>query len=177
MSRHRAAVALLPGKVNLSEWANFRSTRSSSGWSARGGQCRNPYGLDRNPCGSSSGSGVAVSANLTPVALGTETDGSIVCPSSANGIVGIKSTVGLVSRAGVIPISKSQETMDPMTRTVRDAAILLGSSRVPTLATQVSPPMHRLAATTRGFLTQMVCARRGLVWLAVSSGSMIAWIS
>ena len=125
-ARLRAAGALLLGKGNLSEWANFRSTRSSSGWSARGGQCRNPYVLDRNPCGSSSGSGVAVSANLAPVALGTETDGSIVCPSSANGIVGIKPTVGLVSRAGVIPISNSQDTVGPMTRTVRDAAILLG---------------------------------------------------
>ncbi len=123
--RLRAAGAILLGKANLSEWANFRSTRSSSGWSARGGQCRNPYVLDRNPCGSSSGSGVAVSANMTALAIGTETDGSIVCPSSANGIVGIKPTVGLVSRAGIIPISHSQDTAGPMTRTVRDAAVLL----------------------------------------------------
>ena len=126
-ARLRAAGAVLLGKANLSEWANFRSTRSSSGWSARGGQCRNPYVLDRNPCGSSSGSGVAVSANLVAVAIGTETDGSIVCPASANGIVGIKPTVGLVSRAGVIPISHTQDTAGSMARTVRDAAIVLGA--------------------------------------------------
>ena len=125
-ARLRSAGAVLLCKANLSEWANFRSTRSSSGWSGRGGQCRNPYVLDRNPCGSSSGSGVAVSANLVAVAIGTETDGSIVCPSSANGIVGIKPTVGLVSRAGVIPISHTQDTAGPMARTVRDAAIILG---------------------------------------------------
>ena len=125
-ARLRAAGAVLLAKANLSEWANFRSTRSSSGWSGRGGQCRNPYVLDRNPCGSSSGSGVAVSANLTTVAIGTETDGSIVCPASANGIVGIKPTVGLVSRAGIIPISHTQDTAGPMARTVRDAAVLLG---------------------------------------------------
>ena len=125
--RLRAAGAVLLGKANLSEWANIRSTRSSSGWSARGGQCRNPYVLDRNPCGSSSGSGVAVAANLTAVAIGTETDGSIVCPSSANGIVGVKPTVGLVSRAGVIPISHSQDTAGPMARDVRDAAIVLNA--------------------------------------------------
>ena len=125
-ARLRQAGALLLGKTNLSEWANFRSTRSSSGWSGRGGQCRNPYVLDRNPCGSSSGSGAAVSANLAAAALGTETDGSIVCPSSANGIVGVKPTVGLVSRAGVIPISHTQDTAGPMARTVRDAAVLLG---------------------------------------------------
>jgi amidase len=123
--RLRDAGAVLLGKANLSEWANIRSTRSSSGWSARGGQCRNPYVLDRNPCGSSSGSGAAVSANLTAVAIGTETDGSIVCPSSANGIVGLKPTVGLVSRAGIIPVSHSQDTAGPMTRTVQDAAIIL----------------------------------------------------
>ena len=125
-ARLRQAGALLLGKTNLSEWANFRSTRSSSGWSGRGGQCRNPYVLDRNPCGSSSGSGAAVSANLAAAALGSETDGSIVCPSSANGIVGIKPTVGLVSRAGVIPISHTQDTAGPMARTVRDAAVVLG---------------------------------------------------
>ncbi len=125
-SRLRAAGALLLGKANLSEWANFRSTRSSSGWSGRGGQCRNPYVLDRNPCGSSSGSGAAVSANLAAAAIGTETDGSIVCPSSANGIVGVKPTVGLVSRAGIIPISHTQDTAGPMARTVRDAAVVLG---------------------------------------------------
>ena len=124
--RLREAGAVLLGKANLSEWANFRSTRSSSGWSARGGQCRNPYVLDRNPCGSSSGSGVAVSANLVAGAIGTETDGSIVCPSSANGIAGIKPTVGLVSRAGIVPIAETQDTAGPMARSVRDAALLLG---------------------------------------------------
>ena len=124
--RLREAGAVLIGKANLSEWANFRSTRSSSGWSARGGQCRNPYALDRNPCGSSSGSAVAVAASLVPAAIGTETDGSIVCPGSANGIVGIKPTVGLVSRAGIIPIAHSQDTAGPMARSVRDAAIVLG---------------------------------------------------
>jgi amidase len=121
----RAAGAILLGKTNLSEWANFRSTHSTSGWSGRGLQAKNPYVLDRNPCGSSSGSGGAVAANLCAAAIGTETDGSIVCPSSANGIVGIKPTVGLVSRAGIIPIAHSQDTAGPMARTVRDAVILL----------------------------------------------------
>ncbi|MEZ5320332.1 MAG: amidase, partial [Vicinamibacterales bacterium] len=125
--RLRDAGAILLGKANLSEWANFRSTRSSSGWSGRGGQCRNPYALHRNPCGSSSGSGAAVSANLAALAVGTETDGSIVCPSSANGVVGLKPTVGLWSRSMVIPISRTQDTAGPMTRTVRDAAVLLGA--------------------------------------------------
>jgi amidase len=125
--RLRAAGAVLLAKTNLSEWANFRSTRSSSGWSGRGGQCRNPYALDRNPCGSSSGSGAGASANLGAVAIGTETDGSIVCPSNANGLVGLKPTVGLVSRAGIVPISHSQDTAGPMTRTVADAAILLSA--------------------------------------------------
>jgi amidase len=122
----RDAGAVIIGKSNLSEWANFRSTQSSSGWSSRGGQTKNPYCLDRNPCGSSSGSGVAVAANLCVVAVGTETDGSIVCPASVNGIVGIKPTVGLVSRSGIIPISKTQDTAGPMARTVKDATILLG---------------------------------------------------
>jgi amidase len=122
----REAGAVILGKTNLSEWANIRSSHSTSGWSGRGGQTRNPYVLDRNPCGSSSGSGAAVSANLCTVAVGTETDGSIVCPSSANGIVGIKPTLGLISRAGIIPIAHSQDTSGPMARTVRDAAILLG---------------------------------------------------
>jgi len=125
--RLRAAGAVLLGKANLSEWANIRSTRSSSGWSARGGQAKNPYVLDRNPCGSSSGSAAGVSANLCVLAIGTETDGSIVCPASANGIVGIKPTLGLVSRAGIIPIAHSQDTAGPMARTVRDAAALLGA--------------------------------------------------
>ena len=125
--RLREAGAILLGKANLSEWANFRSTRSSSGWSGRGGQCRNPYALDRNPCGSSSGSGAATSANFTAAAIGTETDGSVVCPSNANGLVGIKPTVGLVSRAGIIPIAHSQDTAGPMARSVGDGAILLGA--------------------------------------------------
>ncbi len=123
----RAAGAVLLGKTNLSEWANFRSTRSSSGWSGRGGQCKNPFVLDRNPCGSSSGSGAAVSANLCAIAIGTETNGSIVCPSSSNGVVGIKPTVGMWSRSGIIPISYTQDTAGPMTRTVTDAAILLAA--------------------------------------------------
>jgi amidase len=126
-ARLRQAGAILLGKANLSEWANFRSTRSSSGWSARGGQCRNPYVLDRNPCGSSSGSGAATAANLCAAAIGTETDGSIVCPSTANGLVGIKPTIGLVSRTRIIPISHTQDTAGPMARTVRDAAIILGA--------------------------------------------------
>ncbi len=125
-ARLRRAGAVLLGKANLSEWANFRSNRSSSGWSARGGQCRNPYVLDRNPCGSSSGSGAATSANLCAAAVGTETDGSIICPSSANGLVGIKPTVGMVSRSGIVPISAVQDTAGPMARTVACAAALLG---------------------------------------------------
>lgn len=123
----RAAGAILLGKTNMSEWANFRSERSSSGWSGRGGQCRNPYVLDRNPCGSSSGSGTAISANLAAVAIGTETDGSIVCPSNACGLVGLKPTVGLVPGRGIIPISHTQDTAGPMTRTVADAAIVLNA--------------------------------------------------
>jgi amidase len=126
-ARLRQSGAILLGKANMSEWANIRSTHSTSGWSARGGQCRNPYALDRNPCGSSSGSAVAVSANLCSVAVGTETDGSIVCPASANGIVGLKPTVGLVSRAGIIPISHTQDTAGPLCRTVADAAALLSA--------------------------------------------------
>jgi amidase len=116
---------VLLGKANMSEWANFRSTRSVSGWSARGGQCKNPYALDRSPCGSSSGSAAAVAASLCAVAIGSETDGSIVCPSASCGVVGIKPTVGLVSRAGIIPISHTQDTAGPMCRTVADAAIVL----------------------------------------------------
>lgn len=123
----REAGAVIIGKANLSEWANFRGEMSTSGWSGVGGQTRNPYVLDRNPCGSSSGSGVAVSANLTMVAIGTETNGSIVCPSHANGIVGIKPTVGLVSRSGIIPIAYSLDIAGPMARTVADAAITLGA--------------------------------------------------
>ena len=122
----REAGAIILAKANMSEWAYWRGTRATSGWSARGGQCRNPFVLDRNPCGSSSGSGVAASANLAALTIGTETGGSIMCPSSTNGIVGIKPTVGLWSRSGIIPISHSQDTAGPMTRTVRDAAVLLG---------------------------------------------------
>jgi amidase len=123
----RAAGAVVLGKTNLSEWANFRSTRSTSGWSSRGGQTKNPYMLDRSPSGSSSGSGAAVVANLCAVAIGTETDGSVVSPASCNGVVGIKPTVGLLSRTGIIPISTTQDTAGPMARTVRDAALLLGA--------------------------------------------------
>jgi amidase len=141
VGRLRAAGAVILGKTNLSEWANFRSTKSTSGWSGRGGQVRNPYVLDRNPCGSSSGTGAAIAANLAAVGVGTETDGSIVCPSSANGIVGLKPTVGLVSRSGIIPISATQDTAGPMARTVADAAALL------TALTGVDP---RDPATARG---------------------------
>ena len=122
----RDAGAVILGKTNLSEWANFRSSHSSSGWSGRGGQTKNPYVLDRNPCGSSSGTGAAISANLAAIGVGTETDGSVVCPSNANSLVGLKPTLGLISRAGIIPIAHSQDTAGPMCRTVRDAAILLG---------------------------------------------------
>jgi len=127
VQRLRAAGAVILGKTNLSEWANIRSTHSTSGWSGRGGQTKNPYALDRNPCGSSSGSGAAVSANLCVAAIGTETDGSIVCPANANGVVGIKPTVGLTSRTGIIPISHTQDGAGPLARTVRDAAIVLGT--------------------------------------------------
>ena len=126
VERLRSAGAVVLGKTNLSEWANFRSMRSTSGWSARGGLVRNPYALDRNACGSSSGTGAAIAANFAVVGVGTETDGSIVCPSAANALVGIKPTVGLVSRAGIIPIAHSQDTAGPMARTVTDAAHLLG---------------------------------------------------
>jgi amidase len=125
--RLRAAGAVLLGKTNLSEWANFRSSHSTSGWSGRGGLTRNPYALDRNACGSSSGSGAAVSANLCALAIGTETDGSIVCPASTNGVVGIKPTLGLIPATGIIPIAHSQDTAGPLARSVADAAILLGA--------------------------------------------------
>ena len=127
VQRLRAAGAVMLGKTNLSEWANFRSSRSTSGWSGRGGQTKNPYVLDRNPCGSSSGTGTAIAANLAVVGVGTETDGSIICPASVAGLVGLKPTVGLVSRDGVIPISSSQDTAGPMTRTVADAATMLSA--------------------------------------------------
>src|SRR5213083_388062 len=125
-ARLRAAGAVMLGKANLSEWANFRSNSSSSGWSARGGQCKNPYVLDRSPCGSSSGTAAALAANLAAVGVGTETDGSIVCPAAACSLVGIKPTLGLVSRTGIVPIAHSQDTAGPMARTVADAAVLLG---------------------------------------------------
>lgn len=127
----RKAGAVILGKANLSEWANFRSNRSVSGWSSIGGQTRNPHVLDRNPCGSSSGSGVAVAAGLAVLAVGTETDGSIVCPAGTNGVVGIKPTLGLVSRDGIIPIALSQDTAGPMARSVRDAALLLAAMAAP----------------------------------------------
>jgi amidase len=126
-ARLRAAGAVMLGKANMSEWANFRSTHSSSGWSARGGQCRNPYSLERSPSGSSSGSAAAVAANLAAASLGTETDGSILSPSTSCGVVGIKPTLGLTSRAGVIPIAHSQDTVGPIARTVSDAALLLSA--------------------------------------------------
>jgi len=159
----RAAGAIILGKTNLSEWANFRSFFSSSGWSGRGGQCNNPYAIDRNPCGSSSGSGAATSGNLTTVSIGTETDGSIVCPANANGVVGIKPTVGLVSRAGVVPISHTQDTIGPHARTVADAATVLTAivQRTPDPrdpATGTSPlgmlgqPRPALPADYRAFL-------------------------
>jgi amidase len=142
----RQAGAVLLGKTNLSEWANIRSAHSTSGWSARGGQTKNPYALDRNPCGSSSGSGAAVAANLGAAAVGTETDGSIVCPASANGIAGIKPTLGLVSRAGVIPIAHSQDTPGPMARTLRDVAVLL-------TAIAGADPRDRATAESQGKAT------------------------
>jgi amidase len=141
VQRLREAGALLLGKTNMSEWANFRSSRSSSGWSARGGQCRNPYDLHVSPCGSSSGSAAAVAAALAAVAVGTETDGSIVCPASVNSVVGVKPTLGLVSRTGVIPIAHSQDTVGPFGRTVADAAALLEG---------LVGVDHRDAATTNG---------------------------
>ncbi|MRR19330.1 amidase [bacterium] len=143
----RESGAVILGKANLSEWANFRGNLSSSGWSGVGGQTKNPYILDRNPCGSSSGSGVAVSANLCMIAIGTETNGSIVCPSTANGIVGIKPTVGLLSRSGIVPISFTQDTPGPMGRTVRDAATALG------VMTGIDPADSKTAASEGKFLT------------------------
>ncbi len=127
VARLRAAGAVILGKTNLSEWANFRSTRSSSGWSSRGGQTKNPYALDRNPCGSSSGTGAAIAASLSAIGVGTETDGSIICPAAVNGLVGLKPTVGLISRRGIIPISITQDTAGPMARSVADIALLLNA--------------------------------------------------
>lgn len=141
----RTAGAIILAKANLSEWANIRSTRSSSGWSGRGGQCANAYAVDRNPCGSSSGSGASVSANFCAGAIGTETNGSVVCPASLNGVVGLKPTVGLVSRAGIIPISHTQDTAGPMTRSVADAAALLSALAGPDPRDPMSAPSARFA--------------------------------
>ena len=157
----RQAGAVILGKTNLSEWANFRSFRSTSGWSGRGGLSRNPYALDRNTCGSSSGSGAGVAANLCAGAIGTETNGSITCPSSINGIVGVKPTVGLVSQAGIIPISHSQDTAGPMTRTVRDAALLLGAL--------ADPAAGRAPADFAADWTRARCAERASAWAAAST--------
>ncbi len=181
--RLRAAGAIILGKTNLSEWANFRSTHSVSGWSSRGGQTRNPYALDRNPCGSSSGSGVAVAANLCAVAVGTETDGSIICPSHTNGIVGIKPTLGLVSRAGIIPIAHSQDTAGPMARTVADAAILLAALVGPDPRDPVTldngTRMNTDDADTFGLSASSIapaCAAHGSGWRGTSAGSTPAWM-
>jgi amidase len=146
VTRLRAAGVVILGKTNLSEWANFRSTRSTSGWSARGGLVRNPYVLDRNACGSSSGTGAAISTSLAAVGVGTETNGSIVCPSSVNGLVGIKPTVGLVSRSGIVPISQTQDTAGPMARTVADAAALLTAMAGVDSADPASVPSARYAS-------------------------------
>jgi amidase len=155
----RRAGAVILGKVNLSEWANFRSAQSSSGWSGRAGQCLSPYVLDHNPCGSSSGSGTAVAANLAAASLGTETDGSIVCPSSHNSLVGIKTTLGLTSRSGVVPIAHSQDVTGPMARTVADAATVLGpmtgvDPRDPATAASAATA----TATTAASWTRTACA-------------------
>jgi len=157
--RLRRAGAVILGKANLSEWANFRSTQSSSGWSGRAGQCLSPYVLDHNPCGSSSGSGAAVAANLAAASLGTETDGSIVCPSSHNSLVGIKPTLGLTSRSGVVPIAHSQDVTGPMARTVADAATVLGALTGSTPAIRRPPtPAATATATTAASSTPRGCA-------------------
>ena len=152
VARLRAAGAVILGKTNLSEWANFRSTHSSSGWSGRGGQTRNPYALNRTPSGSSSGSAVAVAANLCAAAVGTETDGSIVSPASINGIVGLKPTVGLVSRSGIVPIAHSQDTAGPMARSVRDAALLLSVMAGPDAADPASAAAARFESDYARFV-------------------------
>jgi amidase len=159
VARLRAAGAILLGKTNLSEWANFRGMASSSGWSGRGGQCRNPYALDRTPSGSSSGSGVATAASLCAAAIGSETDGSIVSPASCNGLVGIKPTVGLVSRAGVIPLSASQDTLGPMARTVADAAALLTAIAGPDPDDPVTTAPHKLRPTVAEDYTRYLDAK------------------
>ncbi|WP_349657658.1 amidase [Xanthomonas sp. 10-10] len=152
VQRLRAAGAVILGKTNLSEWANFRSTQSSSGWSGRGGLTRNPYALDRNPCGSSAGTGAAIAASLATVGIGTETDGSITCPAAVNGLVGLKPTVGLVSRDGIIPISASQDTAGPMTRSVADAAALLQAIAAPD---PQDPAARSAPSSTPNYLAQL----------------------
>ena len=150
VTRLREAGAVILGKTNLSEWANFRSNASSSGWSSRGGQTKNPYALDRNPCGSSSGTGSAIAASLGAIGIGTETNGSIICPAAVNGLVGLKPTVGLVSRRGIIPIAVTQDTAGPMARTVADAALLLNALAAPDAADPAGPPPPaRFPRTTR----------------------------
>lgn len=166
VSRLRAAGAVILGKTNLSEWANYRGNNSSSGWSGRGGQTKNPYALDRSPSGSSSGSAAAVAANLCVIAIGTETNGSIMSPASANGIVGVKPTVGLVSRAGIIPIAASQDTAGPMTRTVRDAALVLAAIAGPDVrdeATTHIPPELTAALQAPAAAHALRGARIGVV--------------
>ena len=155
VTRLREAGAVILGKTNLSEWANFRSTRSSSGWSSRGGQTKNPYALDRNPCGSSSGTGAAIAASLAAFGVGTETDGSIICPAAVNGLVGLKPTVGLVSRRGIIPISVSQDTAGPMARTVADAALLLNALAGVDAADPAAPRSRRKHCSRT---TRRICA-------------------
>jgi Asp-tRNA(Asn)/Glu-tRNA(Gln) amidotransferase A subunit family amidase len=159
VSRLREAGAVILGKTNLSEWANFRSTHSTSGWSGRGGQTKNPYALDRNPSGSSSGSGASIAANLAAAAVGTETDGSIVSPSNSNGLVGFKPTLGLVSRSGIVPIAHSQDTAGPMTRTVADAAALLGAMTGEDPDDPATGPTHRSAPTSGAGTRSGVAAR------------------
>ena len=169
----RDAGAVVLGKTNLSEWANFRSNESSSGWSGVGGQTANPYVLDRNPCGSSSGSGAGISANLAVVAIGTETDGSVVCPSGANGIVGIKPTLGLVSRTGIIPISAQQDTAGAMARNVTDAAVLLSvvSGIDPQDAATAASAGHRFADYTRFLDRHSLRGKRIGVWKTATGGA------
>ena len=166
VTKLRDAGAVILGKTNLSEWANFRSTRSISGWSGRGGQTRNPYALNRNPCGSSAGTGSAIAANLATVGIGTETDGSILCPAAVAGLVGIKPTVGLVSRSGIIPISVSQDTAGPMTRSVADAAALLSAitaSDTADAATREATAHNSIDYTTHLKVDALKGARIGVV--------------
>ena len=161
---------MILGKTNLSEWANFRSTHSISGWSGRGGHTHNPYALDRNPSGSSAGSGAAAAANFCAVAIGTETDGSVTAPASVNGLVGIKPTVGLVSRSGIVPISHSQDTAGPMARTVRDAAILLGAlAGIDPRDPATNASQARLRTTTRSSSIRPVSRARD--WASSASSS------